>query len=291
MQKLIALMLGGTLASAEFTASLAQTTGSSKPWDVKYEAGNAAAGIKRGASMKVSIEPAKIVLEGKNAPSILIPVTELADVTYDITAQSRIRQARNAADTVFTGPCGDLSLGGCMALDLIGLGVTAAVLAPFKSRKHYVNVIWSDGKEMREVIVELKKNKYQPFLEEIHRVTGKMSRDLPAAAEKIRKELDLAKDQKIGIRIDRKAWVGNTILDPRSYQIVVLGREENQGEIYFFAGDSVNTKKIAAATMIEIVATQGVQTPDITYSEIDGLKTTISEIRVSSQTLKLRTLR
>jgi hypothetical protein len=151
-------------------------------------------------------------------------------------------------------------------------------------------LIWSDGKDMREVIVELKKSKYQPFLEEIRTVTGKIWRDLPAAGRRIRMELDTAKDKKIGIRIDRKAWVGNTILNPRTYQIVVLDREDNRGEIYFFAGNSVNTNKIAAPTTIEIGATDGVQIPDVIYGEVDGLKTTISEIRVLGRTLKLRKL-
>lgn len=238
--------------------------------------------------MKATVEPAKILLEGKNAPSVLIPVTQLTGVTYDITAQSRIPQASSTADFVSTLFC--LDIRGCGAMDLIAFGATAAVLAPFKSQKHYVNLIWSDGKEMREVIVELKKSKYQPFLEEIRTVTGKTWSDLPAAGRKIRMELNAAKDKKIGIRIDRKVWVGNTILNPRSYQIVVLDREANRGEIYFFAQNSVNSNKIAAATTIEIAATGGVQVPDVTYAEIDGLKTTISEIKVPGRTLKLRNL-
>jgi protein TonB len=53
------------------------------------------------------------------------------------------------------------------------LSPVAAILSPFKKRKHFVHVFWEEDGEAREVALRVGKGKYANFLATLQRVTGK----------------------------------------------------------------------------------------------------------------------
>lgn len=255
----------------QLTAQKVKQTPQGKQWSMKYETGSLF--IKKGSKMKVTVGSEKVLCaSGKEIP-FAIPVTAITQVTYDTKARRRMGEAA--------------------AIAILSLGVAAAFMF-VKTKKHFVNIVWEEDGTEKEIIFKVGKKEYVSFLAELERVTGRPYRDLAMetkqaedAAKLRQKELKKAKKRTIRVEIDRPARVGEIDISPGSYKLVLLERENQQGELYFFTGKKINTKKIVAMSPVEILiqTNDAVTTPEIHYLEVDGT-TRISEIRMSTKTFR-----
>jgi hypothetical protein len=153
-----------------------KASGKSKKWPVKV--------LLPGSEqirMMLEISQTTIVLNQKNGAAQEIPIGEVGEVTYDNSSHRKNRGLMKAASEIGSTP---LVIGVYpLAAPLVG----AAILAPFKTRTHYVGIPWSDpGYGHREVLLEVGKGDYEGVLAELQSVTGKPWRNLP---EERRKQL------------------------------------------------------------------------------------------------------
>lgn len=84
----------------------------------------------------------------------------------------------------------------CSAPLLLGQGIygvggllTAAVLAPFKTTRHFVGIHWQKGREEKGAVFKVGKGEYASFLAELERVTGRPWLNLAKELESVRQEL------------------------------------------------------------------------------------------------------
>ena len=232
-------------------------------WHMKYEVGDFA--IKQGAAMQVTVGDKTILCQPEDGRAFAIPVAGVKEVTYDVKVRRRLAEAA--------------------AVAILSLGATA-VFAALKTKKHFVNILWSDEASEKEVVFKVGKGEYAAFLADLQRVTGKPWKDLAQEREMVQQELKTNASRKIPVELDRRVQLTDGVLQPGRYQLILLERAQGKGEAYFFAGDNVNVKKIAASAVVEVqtgaAATPG---PQVQYRE-EGAVTRIAEIRLRDKTLK-----
>lgn len=232
-------------------------------WPVKYEAGDFS--IKQGTQMAVTVGNATIHCQPDEGRAFAIPVVGVKEVTYDVKVRRRLAEAA--------------------AVAILSLGATA-VFAALKTKKHFVNVVWSEGGSEKEVVFKVGKGEYAAFLADLQRVTGKEWKNLAQEREMVQQELKTNASRKIPVQLDRRVQLSDGVLQPGRYQLVLLERPANRGEAYFFAGDDVNVKKIAASAIVEIL----LESPATTDSQVeyreDGAATGIAQIRLRDKTLR-----
>lgn len=104
--------------------------------------------------------------------------------------------------------------------------------------------------------------------------------------EKTRQELELEKFKGMPVAFDRKVTVAFKELPAGLYQLVLLKREGNRGELYFFPGEQVNLDLLAAQALVEFEE-QGSALPlaQVTYREENGI-TSLAEVRTPQRILR-----
>lgn len=232
-------------------------------WPMKYEVGDFT--IKQGTDMQVTVGNTTILCQPEEGRAFAIPVAGVKEISYDVKVRRRLAEAA--------------------AVAVLSLGATA-VFAALKTKKHFVNVVWSEGGSEKEVAFKVGKGEYAAFLADLQRVTGKQWKNLAQEREMVQQELKTNAGKKIPVQLDRRVQLTDGVLQPGRYQLVLLERPANKGEAYFFAGDDVNVKKIAASAVVEILLetlpTTGSQ---VEYRE-DGAATRIAQIRLRDKTLR-----
>jgi hypothetical protein len=156
--------------------------GKNKRWPVKVL-------LPGSEQIKMTLEASQssIVLNQKNGPVQEIPINEVGEVTYDNSSHRKSRGLLNAANEITSTP---LVIG---VYPVAAPLVAAAIVAPFKTKTHFVGIHWDDPVYgHREVLMEIGKRDYVSVLAELQSVTGKPWRNLP---EERRKQL---KDSKPG---------------------------------------------------------------------------------------------
>ncbi|MCI0403983.1 MAG: hypothetical protein L0212_10740, partial [Acidobacteria bacterium] len=219
-----ALLVASLTLWAPVVAQQVKQTPQGKQWEAKYEEGTE--NIPQQAKLQVTVGTEKIVIDKDRQHLLDIAPASVIEVSYDTKVRRRLAESAAIAA---------LSLG------------AAAVFAALKTKKHFVNILWEDSGAKKEVVLKVGKGEYASLLAELQRVTGKEWRNLEMEAKQAEEELNLEKKNKVGVQLDRSVQVGDKTLAAGLYQVVLLSRPENKGELYFFAGKEVNTKKIAAA--------------------------------------------
>jgi hypothetical protein len=258
------LMLGAIITLVGGTVCTAQTPGS-KPWKVKYESGTET--LTKGVSVTVTVSADTITGQAAKGQSFTIPVSGITEVSYDTVEKKR---TKSGAALMVASP-------------LAGL-----ILMGTKTTRHFVNITSKvDGQE-REVSFLVEKGDREAFLAELQRVTNHPWRDLSAERKKTETELDHQKREKTAVQLDRKTRVGDVELKPGLYQIVLLERENNTGELYFFAGKDVKPQKSVANVKVDIVTQPSTATTaKVSYQETGGVSA-ISEIQTAAKTFRVR---
>jgi hypothetical protein len=94
--------------------------------------------------------------------------------------------------------------------------------------------------------------------------------------------------KRISVNIDREVLVNGSVLKPALYEICFLKREGKTGEIFFFKGQNIRAKEIAAIADSEVAeeAASG-QTAKVSYTQ-DVRFLRIQEIQTSAGTYRIR---
>ncbi len=201
--------------------------------------------------------------------------------------------------------------------------VPAMIALAFKSTHHFVQVVWKEGHDQKEVWFKVNKNDYVGFITELERVTGlsdillsgrlvtdsakvqndyvdflddflellqvigRRATNLAKVRAELQEELGREKHNKVSIRLDRPVWVNGKRLRPDRYQLVLLEREGVRNQLYFFRGRRVRPKKVVATTRVEIIPPKETATASrVVYEEKENFPTTITEVRLPEKTLR-----
>jgi hypothetical protein len=164
---------------------------------------------------------------------------------------------------------------------VFSLGAGAIVMMT-KSTKHYVNITTKvEGGAPREYIFRLDKDDYKNFLAEMQRATGQPWHDRDAEYKRTLNDLEQAKQRALPVTLPRAARVSDVELSPGQYQVILLERGNQTGELYFFAGKKVEPKKARAVGKVSIInEPNSVAAAQAQYQENGAL----SEIRLATQT-------
>lgn len=255
----------------------AQAMAAVRPWQVKHVSGDTPFELE--SPVLLSVSPRSIRCQDDQGRTVSIPASQLTEVTYDQQVSSQAGPwLRGAAEAgVYLQP--QLALPA-----LVGAGIAA----PFKKGKHFVTLFWQEGGQKLGVTFEVRKQDYQALLAEFERVGGRPPRNLFLERAVLHAELDREKDRKASLELTQDARVGNNLLQRGRYQIVLLERESGRGELYFFRGQKVNPKKVAATAAVTIEPYTGnSSTAQVRYQETDGVAV-IAEIRAGGKTLRLQ---
>ncbi len=240
-------------------------------WSAKYMAGARKSAVS--AKVTLSVSPQGVLCKkGKNV-LLQFPIESVAQVGYDT-------QAHNKGWAVLKS-----GGGGSSGEDATVVYITAAILAPFKTTRHFIRILWQQDGEPQEALLEVGKGDYRAVLAQFQAVTGKPWQNLPEERKKLRMELEEAKVRKSPIQLDRAVLVNEVELKPGFYQIVLLNRAEDRGEVYFFKGPDVDTDRIAAQAVVNLKATEDQSLPEaVSFATLEGVET-ISSIRLPEKTL------
>jgi len=159
------------------------------------------------------------------------------------------------------------------------------VLTPFqgiKSHRHFVYIHWGrDGEEHFESFHLSQKNALS-FLAEMQKATGKDWETLDFS-----EKVDPRHTNRILLNFNESAWVGNTLLSPGRYTVMLIQRSVNLGVLYFLAGEEMDPHKLSARIAVKILPLAPDQ-PKTPVVERDAQYTLrIRELRPRAQEVRL----
>lgn len=141
------------------------------------------------------------------------------------------------------------------------------VLAPFqgiKSHWHFVYIHWErDGEEHFETFRLSRKSAFS-LLAELQRVTGKDVETLDFS-----EKVDPRHTNRILLNFNESAWVGNTLLSPGRYTVILIQHSANVGVLYFLAGEELDPQQLSARIGVKILPLAPDQ-PKIPVAERDA---------------------
>ena len=260
--------IGMLLLFAAITLTAGAAAGqenSGKQFKVKYDSGTES--LTKGMKVTVNVGANAISVQPEKGTAFNISVPGITEVSYDTIEKKRTKQG---------------------AALMVASPLAGLILMGTKSARHYVTIVSKEGGQDKDVSFEIGKDDRDAFLAEMQRVTGHPWRDRVAERKKTETELDHLKNEKIPVQIDRKAGVNGVELKPGLYQIVLLERADNRGELYFFAGKDVKPQKSMAHAPVDISPQSGkVTTAEVKYDDLKGVAV-ITEIQTSAKVLRLR---
>ena len=293
---LVALLVASLAASLSVTAQEVNQSLADKQWSLRYKAGPHP--IKSGTKIAVTVGTENITFATGDGKQFLVPVSAVTEVAYDkvVTHASETKFFRFFADD----PQGFM---------FITVPAALMIAHAFKSTRHFVQVVWKEGHDQKNVWFKVKQNDYLGFLTELEQVTGLRATDfanddvgfltelvrvagrrvknLAKVRAELQEELGREKHNKVSIRLDRPVWVNGKRLRPDRYQLVLLEREGVRNQLYFFRGRRVRPKKVVATTRVEIIPPKETATASrVVYEEKENFPTTITEVRLPEKTLR-----
>jgi len=125
------------------------------------------------------------------------------------------------------------------------------VLTPFqgiKSHWHFVYIHWErNGGEHFETFRLSRKSAFS-LLAELQRATGKDVETLDFS-----EKVDLRPTNRILLNFNESAWVGNTLLSPGRYTVMLIQRSEKLGVLYFLPGEEMDPQQLSAKIAVKIL--------------------------------------
>ena len=280
-----AMTIAAIALSQPVPSSAAQEGNSAPHWDATYHAG--AAPFRSESRIVVAIEDDRLFLRMKKKPQFVIPVRDITAVSSNVTGHyGRVTAAEakfmdSVAEKCGPGPdvvCGSVVLGTWLML---------LPSYPIKTTDRLVRIVWRDKNTDQEIVLMFRKDAFGPFLAQLEKATAKPWKNVDAEWAKVQQDLKNAEPNKVGIRLDRKVRVAKSDLERGTYQLVLLDREPNRGELYFFPGDEVDPERLAAVASVEIEpSVDKIGVPQVDYKEEAHGKSMILTIRISSKTFR-----
>ncbi len=248
-------------------------------WKVNFVAGPTWPG-SRSVEMTVAADALTLSATGKKQRAPLVLKVPLANVQSIVYSPARF----NRADQLdFGGASGGYPPGDAV----IGELIVYAIASGMHGQKHYVTVRWEQDAVEQEFEVEAPKQIAPVLIEALERAAGPKWMNLEQRCNKVRSELARQRDKAFTITFDQPVRLSEFHLAAGPYQAVLLNREANSGELYLFAGQSVEESNLKAITSVQIgPAAPGVTTPEV---KLDS-KTlpAVTEVRTPQTTLKFR---
>jgi hypothetical protein len=255
-----------------------KTDAQGKRWSVRYVSG--ALNLPSRTRVRLTVGDDTISGESKHDGTFTIPTAAIAEIGYDQQSHSKGWAWLKGAGSAGGGG----TYSGLAAAPLL---VGAAIAAPFKTKEHYVRLLWQKGGEVEEAVFEVGKDDYLGLLADIQRATHKPWKDMPAERMRVDEELKKGREHSLRLELDRNTAVGDGEIKAGVYQMIVLEREADLAELFLFSGKDVNPKDAVAQIMVRTAPpAAGVTSARAVYRNEEGL-TTISEIRLPGKTLLL----
>ena len=273
LRRCLAALVVAALVTSQPAAWGAQAEPRGKIFPMKYETGTEV--IAPDTKMKVTVGPEFIVCESKDGEVFTIPVAGVREVAYDIVAG---RRSENML------PWGGLAE---VAPILLLVLIAAPVAAAFKTKQHFVHVVWQEDGDEKEVWFKVGKGEYSDFLLALEQASGLRWRN--RAQEREGLEADLReKTEKFSLRLDRKVWMNGMELKPGSYQAGLIDYGNGQGELYLYRGARLEAKNLKGAALVAVVSESNqVVAPKATYRDL-GRIFALSEVLLPTKTLRVQ---
>ena len=252
-------------------------------WQASYLAG--VAPFPRGAHVQVSIDSEALRLAPRGTNPFVVPAQAITLVASNVKGTHPATRAEGQFLKDFAaapGPC--FPPEGCGAIVIFTAFLMAASY-PVKTRDYLVRVFWREGNAEEEVLLRVGQKDYTPLMSELEKATGKTWKNMETEWARVQQEITSRQDSKIAIQLERGVRVGDSVLKPGPYQMVLLEREKNQGEVFFFPGDQVNIEHLSAGTRVELGPAIPDSGPLVTFREREGT-TTFDQIKLPTRTVR-----
>ncbi len=246
-----ALLLTLLLRALPLAGAQQEAGEKTKEWPVKVFAGRS-----QQSKGTLAVSPSTIAIKQEQGPSREIPISKVAEVTYDNLSHSKSREVLSQGATAAVS--GPQVMGAPYILGATLLG--AAFAAPFKTRDHLVRILWNDAEHgPSEVLLEIGKKDFAGVLAELQSLTGKPWRNRPEERKKYLQDIQSGKVAKQSFTLEQLVLVSDAELKPGQYVVVVLERPQDVGEVYFYRGADLNPDHIAAQAVVKIEKRSGTQ--------------------------------
>lgn len=274
----MAALVAISAVSPAFSVRPPQESPHGNQWKMVYEAG--VAPLKGQSPVMVTISDENLVLQPKKGSLFSISAANITAVSSNLVSRRTASSNQAVAWAYAVASSPQMLMG--LPFGLVGMAATY----PIKSHYAYVSILWSEKGTEQEVLLKLSRRDYTPFLAELQKATGKEWKNLDTEWEKVQQELKREGANKISVRLDHKVRILKSDLKPGIYQIVLLEREANHGELYFFPGNQIDIEHLAAVAVVQIESLVSDTKEQVSYKQDKNGITTISDIRTASKTLR-----
>lgn len=224
-----------------------------RTWKVK-ESQDVRSSEKRSLSLTLN----SLNEETADGPVGSIPLADIIGLVYSVQDLRPVRDAKrkmhkdnydpeNLRESLAEDPRVIIAVPFIPVMD----AVEQLALTPFqdiKSHRHFVHIHWRrDGEEHFESYRLNRKNALS-LLVELQKATGKDWETLDFSDK-----VDPGHTKRILLNFNESAWVGNTLLSPGRYTVMLMQHSENLGVLYFLAGQEMDPQQLSARIAVKIL--------------------------------------
>lgn len=291
----IALLVVSLVAGPSSVSAEVKETPDGKQWKVKCD--HWSDGIGPGPRLKLTVGPQKIIVtargmtERQDEVAFTIPVGDVVTFAYHTVEYGSAEGWNsfwNGFDPSTFGDAGDALAALAVVAVLAGV---SAILEEVKQTDHQVVLFWRGEEGEKSLAVRAREDECKSLLTELHRVTNLEWRDLTEESRQVAQEIHQDQDKVRTTRVNSRRSAnlpGRALRLPAGYyQLVLLEREPNLGELYFYSRLDTKPEHFVGRSVVEIEdrvpARDG---EEVTYVD-DGRAATISEVQFDEKVLKL----
>jgi len=261
-----------------------------KSWKVRYIWGPAS-NLPQDAPVTLTVNREWMTVRNSKAVLFSAPVQNLSATDSRTEVHRAAKGWEDFWDTAFDkylqrgdgrvataapmGIAGAFILAVALPTALVGEGV----LAPIKTTDHFVSMYWLEDGTVKRAEFRASARDTKSLLAELNRVTGREVEDLQQLSQKRLKVIAKQFDASPIVENDRQVNVGWRKLAPGAYRLVVVTREKNLAEVYFFPanfqGGSFDANDVAAHAVVEFdrrkTSVENKAAPSVSYREQNGI--------------------
>lgn len=278
-----------TQGTAEPSANSREGTG--KSWRVRYISGPAS-GLAKDTLITLTLSRESMTVHNSKVVLFSAPVVNLSAIDSRTEVRKATKGWEDFWDTAFDkyvqagdgkvataapmGIAGAFILAVALPTALVGEGI----LAPIRTTDHFVSMYWLEDGTVRNAEFRASARDTKSLLAELNRVTGREAEDLQQLSQKRLKLIAKQFDASPIVENDRQVNVGWRKLAPGAYRLVVVTREKNLAEVYFFPanfqGGSFDANDVAAHAVVEFERRKALESKaasPVSYREQNGIVT------------------
>ena len=215
-----------------------------KSWNVRYVSG-AAPGLRKDATVTLTVTHEWVTIRDSKTIVLPIPAPNLTTVDsrieahratkgwedfWDASFNTLLQDHDTVAANAAVGTADAFIFMGIIPIALIGEGI----LAPIKTTDHFVSMYWVEDGVAKGAEFRVSGGDAKSLLAELNKITSKTAEDLIEVSQKRLKAIAERFEASPFIETDRQVKVGWRDLAAGNYRVVVVPRERNLAEVYFF---------------------------------------------------------